>query len=206
MKKIIKLFIIVGFMLFSNFIALDVNAQENFGDFPYEGTYLTIQNDTIRGYHFNHENQTITIYTQYAENGYAYLNQIINSGSYLLDPSTTSEEIAEFRDKWGIDEVDLSEVLHLAADQVEPWMNKTDVMKLVYQYIPGIHVIQDINSNRVGEVLLVNAKIEASQSVWRVSLLGNDRLLRFEMTEDASQLIDDRGIIYEKVEDEELEI
>lgn len=186
--------------LINSFTISLVEAHDGFGDFPYEGTYLTDEDQAIRGFTFDTESQSITILTQQSSQNedIRRLSEIRNSGNHtaLIDPFISAEEINDMREKWGLDDIDYSKILLEAADKVEPWMTRKDAMKLAFQEIPGVHSLSDIDSDFNSDILISKPEILQSQDLWIVGIMGDPRILRFEMNESTDSITDEYGIVY----------
>lgn len=196
-KSVIALLSIMG-----SLSPLNIQAEASFGDFPYEGTYLTEEDNYLHGYHFDHDNETITILTQDSANNIQRVLDIRNNYNPALwvSPSIKNEEVIEVREGWGLDSIDFDQIFQEAANQVEPWMTKNDVLKLIHSQTTGLYVYDYGYSRRFAEIMIVKPEIKPSQDLWIVGLIGNPRVLRFEMGDDLDTLVDDFGVTYHKQE------
>lgn len=203
MKRLLKIIISIIVLVCVITNVRSVQAQGNFNDFPYEGTYVTDEDNAIVGYEFDHTNKTITIITQYSnrqmDRYLKLINMIPNNLllDSLLDPSVSSEQIEAMRQQWGIDNLDLSEIYLETADDVESWMTYSDVLELLAQKIPGFHAISD------DTFIISQAEIKQSQDLWIVNLFNVDRILRFEIGSDTQTITDDYGVTYNLIEEDD---
>lgn len=203
--KLIKSLLIV-FSLLGFVIPREISARESFGDFPYEGTYLTEEENALHGFNFDSEKETITIFIQDSSNGMQrILDLAVNDNLATgISPFMDAAEVEEIRASWGLDEVDFEENLQNAADQVEPWMTRRDVLKLIDRQTVGMYVYDQGNSfvRAWEEIMIVKPEIQPSQDLWIVGLPGNPRVLRFETGEDTNVLVDDFGVTYYQAEED----
>lgn len=178
-----------------------VLAQGNFNDFPYEGAYITKEDSAILGFEFNHDAKTIKVLTQPSEkqtNRYMELINLLPNNMLLdtlLDPTTSSEQIEEIREKWDLNELDIAEIYLETADEIETWMPYNDVQELLAEKIPGLHSLMG------NDYMITQPDIIQSQDLWIVNLLNMDRIFRFEMGEDTDSITDDYGVTYQLIEE-----
>lgn len=198
MKKIFSTTLLAGVLISGT----SIQAQGDFNDFPYEGTYVTTEDSAIASYEFDYTNKTITIITQYSDKHMDRYIKLINTipsnmlRDSLLDPSISLEQIEEMRQQWGIDELDISEIYLETADEVESWMTFSDVLELLAQKIPGFHAITD------DTFVISKPEIIQSQDLWIVNLFSVDRVLRFEIGSDTQTITDDYGVTYTLMEED----
>lgn len=195
MKRILKYCITSLLLMFSGFPSA-IFAEE---EFPYDGTYLTEENYAIQGFVFDQEQETITILIDHSasrlKNRVSELMNFNYAGYYeiMLD----SKEAETYMTAMQNEPIIYDEILKEVADEIEPWMTRTDVFKLIDQQMPGLHFYPEWHN--FNEAMIVQPIIETSQNLWIISTQAR-RILRFEINDDLNQITDDYQVTYTKVE------
>lgn len=177
--------------------------------FNYDGVYLTDEEDrAIRGYEFDSERELLKIYIdsdrtlRNADRAgqlrvFPHNLRVYVRSSEVLNPDITSEEIEEIRAenqrRYG---VDMQAVYREVADQLpeltertfNPKYTRQDVVEMVEERVPGAY-------ERDYGTLLVKPYVYPSSNLWVVEVLGQ-RILRFEISNDVNQIVDDYNVTY----------
>lgn len=176
--------------------------------FNYDGVYLTDEEDrAIKGYEFDAERELLRVFID-DDRGLRNADRAVQlkllpynmrTGSLnaVINPDITNEEIEEIRaehqSRYGVDMQAVYKEVAEQLPEIDPQTKKqnyrrTDVVEMVEERVPGIY-------QRDYGMLIVRPHIYPSSNLWIVEVLGH-RVLRFEMSNDLNQIVDDYNVTY----------